>query len=59
MKMMVPIRFVENLSVPPISGVSGASAPFVQGMLGVVMFSSLRVKLARMTISPGAAQKMM
>lgn len=57
--MMVPSRFVENLSVPPISGVSGASAPFVPGMLGVVVFSPLRVRLAVMTISPGAAQKIM
>ena len=54
--MMVSDRFVENLSAPPTSGVSGERAPVVPGIPDVVVFSSLRVRPARTTTSPGAAQ---
>jgi hypothetical protein len=57
MKIMVTDRFFENLSVPQISGVSGGSAPFVPGMPDVVVFSSFRVRPARMTTSPGDAKE--
>ena len=54
--MMVSDRFVENLSAPPTSGVSGERAPVVPGIPDVVVFYSLHVRPSRTTTSPGGAQ---
>ena len=55
-KIIVSDKLVENLSAPPTSGVIGASTPVVPGMPEVSVFSSLRVRPASTTTSPGAAQ---
>ena len=49
-------RFVENLSAPSTSGISGERAPVVPGIPDLVVFSSLHVRPARTTTASGAAQ---